>query len=63
LPSIVFGIAPVEAVHRVLARAEIGSTDLVAVVPNEAFAGHSLAYLGQWPRLDLQIVNVNRGRP
>ncbi|HEY6758025.1 MAG TPA: thiolase family protein [Baekduia sp.] len=57
----VFGIGPVEAADRALARAGIGWGDLVAVELNEAFASQSLACLRQWPELDPEIVNVRGG--
>lgn len=57
----VFGIAPVEAARRALARAGIGWGDLGAVELNEAFASQSLACLSDWPELDPEIVNPNGG--
>jgi acetyl-CoA acetyltransferase family protein len=57
----VFGIGPVEAANRALARAGIGWGDLAAVELNEAFASQSLACLRQWPELDPEIVNVRGG--
>jgi acetyl-CoA acetyltransferase family protein len=57
----VFGIGPVEAANRALARAGIGWGDLAAVELNEAFASQSLACLRQWPDLDPAIVNVRGG--
>ena len=57
----VFGIGPVEAAQRALARACIGWGDLAAVELNEAFAAQSLACLRSWPDLDPSIVNVNGG--
>jgi len=57
----VFGIGPVEAANRALARARIGWDDLVAVELNEAFAAQSLACLAEWRDLDPEIVNVNGG--
>lgn len=57
----VFGIGPVEAARRALARAGIGWGDLALVELNEAFAAQSLACLGEWPELDPQIVNPNGG--
>jgi acetyl-CoA acetyltransferase family protein len=56
-----YGIGPVEAANRALARAGIGWGDLVAVELNEAFAAQSLACLADWPELDPEIVNVNGG--
>ncbi len=57
----VFGIGPVEAANRALAKAGIGWGDLVAVELNEAFAAQSLACVRSWPELDPDIVNVNGG--
>jgi acetyl-CoA acetyltransferase family protein len=56
-----YGIGPVEAANRALARAGIGWGDLAAVELNEAFAAQSLACLADWPELDPEIVNVNGG--
>jgi acetyl-CoA acetyltransferase family protein len=56
-----FGIAPVEAANRALARAGIGWGDVEAVELNEAFAAQSLACLGEWRELDPERVNVNGG--
>jgi acetyl-CoA acetyltransferase family protein len=52
-----FGIGPVEAANRALARAGIGWSDLGAVELNEAFASQVLACLAEWPELDADIVN------
>ena len=57
----VFGIAPVEAANRALARAGIGWGDVDLVELNEAFASQSLACLADWPELDPDKVNVNGG--
>jgi acetyl-CoA acetyltransferase family protein len=57
----VFGIGPVEAANRALARAGIGWGDLAAVELNEAFAAQSLACLKEWSALDPDIVNVRGG--
>jgi acetyl-CoA acetyltransferase family protein len=57
----IYGIAPVEAANRALAKAGIGWEDLVAVELNEAFAAQALACLSQWRELDSEIVNVNGG--
>lgn len=57
----VFGIGPVEAANRALAKAGIGWGDLSVVELNEAFAAQSLACLAGWPELDPAIVNVNGG--
>jgi acetyl-CoA acetyltransferase family protein len=56
-----YGIGPVEAADKALARAGIGWGDLAAVELNEAFAAQSLACLAEWKELDPEIVNVNGG--
>jgi acetyl-CoA acetyltransferase family protein len=56
-----YGIGPVEAANKALARAGIGWGDLKAVELNEAFAAQSLACLAEWDELDPEIVNVNGG--
>ncbi len=55
-----FGIAPVEAAERALARAGIGWDDVAAVELNEAFAVQSLACLDAW-KVDPEIVNAKGG--
>ena len=57
----VFGIGPVEAANRALARAGIGWGDLDLVELNEAFAAQSLACLAEWTELDPEKVNVHGG--
>jgi acetyl-CoA acyltransferase len=57
----VFGIAPVEAVGKALAKAGIGSEDVDFLELNEAFASQSLACLKGWPELDPEKVNVRGG--
>lgn len=57
----VFGIAPVEAANRALARAGRTWADVDLVELNEAFASQSLACLRLWPELDPAIVNVHGG--
>jgi acetyl-CoA acyltransferase len=57
----VFGIGPVEAANKALARAGVGWDDIVAVELNEAFASQSLACLRDWPELDPEKVNVRGG--
>ena len=56
-----FGIAPVQAADKALARAGLGWGDVEVVELNEAFAAQSLACLQQWPGLDPERVNVNGG--
>jgi acetyl-CoA acetyltransferase family protein len=57
----VFGIAPVEAVNKALAKAGIGWSDVDVLELNEAFASQSLACLKGWPELDPEKVNVRGG--
>jgi acetyl-CoA acetyltransferase family protein len=57
----VFGIGPVEAANRALARAGIGWDDLDLVELNEAFAAQSLACLAEWTELDPEKLNVSGG--
>ncbi len=57
----VFGIAPVQAAERALARAGIGWGDIEIAELNEAFASQSLACLKGWPELDPERLNVNGG--
>jgi acetyl-CoA acetyltransferase family protein len=57
----VFGIAPVEAANRALARAGIGWGDIEVAELNEAFAAQSLACLSDWKELDPDKLNVNGG--
>jgi acetyl-CoA acyltransferase len=52
-----FGLAPVEAAEKALARAGIGWPDVAAVELNEAFAVQSLACLDAW-KVDPAIVNA-----
>lgn len=56
-----YGLGPVEASQRALARAGIGWGDLAAVELNEAFAAQALACLTELPDLDPAIVNPNGG--
>jgi acetyl-CoA acetyltransferase family protein len=56
-----YGIGPVEAAEKALARAGIGWGDLAVVELNEAFAAQSLACLAEWKELDPAIVNVDGG--
>jgi acetyl-CoA acetyltransferase family protein len=57
----IFGIAPVEAVNRALARAGKRWSDVELLELNEAFAAQSLACLRFWPELDPDRVNVHGG--
>jgi acetyl-CoA acyltransferase len=57
----VFGVAPVEAANRALARAGRTWADVDLVELNEAFASQSLACLKLWTELDPEIVNIHGG--
>ncbi|GAA5144786.1 thiolase family protein [Microbacterium pseudoresistens] len=57
----VFGVAPVAAADRALARAGRSWTDVDIVELNEAFASQSLACMRSWPDLDPQRVNQHGG--
>ncbi|MFI8183451.1 thiolase family protein [Actinacidiphila glaucinigra] len=56
-----FGLAPVEAVRRALAKAGKGFGDLGTVELNEAFAAQVLGCLAGWPELDPSVVNPRGG--
>jgi len=56
-----FGLGPVEAVQRALAKAGRGFADLAAFELNEAFAAQALGCLSQWPELDPAVVNARGG--
>jgi acetyl-CoA acetyltransferase family protein len=55
-----FGIAPVEAADKALARAGLSWSDIGLVELNEAFAVQSLACIDAW-RIDPDIVNTRGG--
>ena len=57
----VFGIAPVEAANRALARAGRTWADVDLVELNEAFASQSLACIQLWSDLDPEKVNIHGG--
>jgi acetyl-CoA acetyltransferase family protein len=57
----VFGIAPVEAANRALARAGRTWADVDLVELNEAYAAQVLACLSLWPELDPEKVNQTGG--
>ena len=57
----IFGIAPVEAANRALARAGKTWADVDLVELNEAFAAQTLACLRLWPDLDPKRVNIHGG--
>uniref|UniRef100_UPI00286C08D9 thiolase family protein n=1 Tax=Pseudolysinimonas sp. TaxID=2680009 RepID=UPI00286C08D9 len=56
-----FGVAPVEAANRALARAGRSWADVDIVELNEAFASQSLACLALWPELDPEKFNIDGG--
>ncbi|MBN8870808.1 MAG: thiolase family protein [Solirubrobacterales bacterium] len=56
-----FGLGPVAASEKALARAGIGWDDLAVVELNEAYAAQSLACLAEWTELDPELVNPNGG--
>ncbi|NGO41322.1 thiolase family protein [Streptomyces ureilyticus] len=56
-----FGLAPVEAVNRALAKAGKGFDDLSALELNEAFAAQVLGCVAEWPEFDPAILNPQGG--
>ncbi|MFD5268499.1 thiolase family protein [Streptomyces sp. NPDC058335] len=56
-----FGLAPVEAVNRALARAGKGFDDLSVLELNEAFAAQVLGCVAEWPGFDPAILNPQGG--
>ncbi|MGW7353961.1 thiolase family protein [Streptomyces sp. NPDC054784] len=56
-----YGLGPVEAVRRALAKADRGFDDLRTVELNEAFAAQALGCLAEWPELDPELVNPRGG--
>src|SRR4051794_5955719 len=56
-----FGIGPVQAVNRALAKAGRSHADVRTMELNEAFAAQSLACLSEWPELDHDVVNPHGG--
>ncbi|MCW2899360.1 MAG: paaE [Streptosporangiaceae bacterium] len=56
-----FGLGPVEAVEKALAKAGRAFGDLRNLELNEAFAAQSLGCLAEWPDLDPAIVNPRGG--
>jgi acetyl-CoA acetyltransferase family protein len=56
-----FGIGPVQAVNRALAKTGRGHADVTTMELNEAFAAQTLACLASWPDLDDEIVNPHGG--
>lgn len=57
----VFGVAPVEAANRALARAGRSWADVSFVELNEAFASQTLACAKLWTELDPELLNQNGG--
>ncbi|MGW4779018.1 thiolase family protein [Streptomyces filamentosus] len=56
-----FGLGPVEAVRRALAKADRSFADLTSFELNEAFAAQALGCLAEWPELDPGVVNPRGG--
>ncbi|MFJ8189120.1 thiolase family protein [Streptomyces sp. NPDC096094] len=56
-----FGLAPVEAVHRALAKAGRSFADLDVLELNEAFAAQVLGCVAEWPDFDPAILNPQGG--
>ncbi len=56
-----FGLAPVEAVHRALAKAGKGFGDLDVLELNEAFAAQVLGCVAEWPEFDPAVLNPQGG--
>ncbi|MGF0175225.1 thiolase family protein [Streptomyces sp. Marseille-Q5077] len=56
-----FGLAPVEAVNRALAKAGKGFGDLSVLELNEAFAAQVLGCVAEWPEFDPAILNPRGG--
>ncbi|MEP7089859.1 MAG: acetyl-CoA C-acyltransferase [Nocardioidaceae bacterium] len=57
----IFGIGPVQAVNRALAKAGRRLAEVTTMELNEAFAAQSLACLSEWPDLDPDLVNPHGG--
>ncbi|WP_405962780.1 thiolase family protein [Streptomyces sp. NBC_00723] len=56
-----FGLAPVEAVNRALAKAGRGFADLSVLELNEAFAAQVLGCVAEWPEFDPAVLNPQGG--
>ncbi|MFI0710141.1 thiolase family protein [Streptomyces inhibens] len=56
-----FGLGPVEAIRKALAKAGLDACDLLTAELNEAFAAQALACLAALPELDPAIVNPRGG--
>ncbi|MFI6356298.1 thiolase family protein [Streptomyces sp. NPDC050743] len=56
-----FGLGPVDAIRKVLAKAAVAPGDLHTVELNEAYAAQALACLAALPELDPEVVNPRGG--
>ncbi|WP_189220537.1 MULTISPECIES: thiolase family protein [Streptomyces] len=56
-----FGLAPVEATHRALAKAGRAFADLDVLELNEAFAAQVLGCVAEWPEFDPAVLNPQGG--
>ncbi|MGW7522612.1 thiolase family protein [Streptomyces sp. NPDC054783] len=56
-----FGLGPVDAIRKVLAKAAVAPGDLHTVELNEAYAAQALACLAALPDLDPEVVNPRGG--
>ncbi|MCC3770423.1 thiolase family protein [Streptomyces sp. UNOC14_S4] len=56
-----YGLGPVEAVRRVLAKAGRTFADLTVFELNEAYAAQVLGCFAEWPELDPEVVNPRGG--
>ncbi|KUN80452.1 thiolase family protein [Streptomyces griseoruber] len=56
-----FGLAPVEAVNRALAKAGRTFSDLSVLELNEAFAAQVLGCVAEWPEFDPAVLNPQGG--
>ncbi|MFR0356006.1 thiolase family protein [Streptomyces sediminimaris] len=56
-----FGLAPVEAVNRALAKAGRSFDDLSVLELNEAFAAQVLGCVAEWPEFDPAVLNPQGG--
>ncbi|MET9692631.1 thiolase family protein [Streptomyces sp. NPDC006514] len=56
-----FGLGPVEAVNRALAKAGRGWADVSTLELNEAFAAQVLGCVAEWPEFDPAILNPRGG--
>ncbi|MEU6320535.1 acetyl-CoA C-acyltransferase [Streptomyces sp. NPDC047009] len=56
-----FGLGPVDAIRKVLAKADVAPGDLHTIELNEAYATQTLACLAALPELDPSVVNPRGG--